>query len=234
MKTKPPIVISAASTSNVTSRAAGLSSPTVPAKKELVDYTKHYSNSHRAFTSHEARAMTELMHTEEFGRKKYQQVKDHLKRPRNPLMGDETPRDQYGVVVMNPKNFDKVSNGEYLFQKCSPDGNLRPSTTANHYRRPASKEPVGKIGVDDNLYHILGNRDVTETSSHSENLYEALGKEYEAKQHRRQQQEALNQYIAKEKAKRYEKHLKRHLLCLQKEAEEKIAELNFLKSNYNL
>ncbi len=68
----------------------------VEVKKEI----KLHNNGHKFFLAPEAKAMTETLQQENRTRDNFYRNKGHLPLPRNPLLGDETPRGD-NVRVLN-------------------------------------------------------------------------------------------------------------------------------------
>jgi hypothetical protein len=96
-----------------------------------IDPTKVYSNGHKTLGSMEALALQQLLKGENVRRENFHARKHEMKRDRNPLTGEATPREGEGEPVINP-NWEE-----------------RPP--------PPKKELTGKIGVRETKYAILGN-----------------------------------------------------------------------------
>lgn len=191
-----------------------------------VDFTKQWSDGHKSFNSAQVRALDELIHNEMGIRDRYESLKGQLRRPRNPLTGEETPRDSRGNIVMNPAKFHTVANGSPLFNPDYLAGTLT-------YTSPAKpkKELVGKIGVPDGKYEAMGN---TGSPARTDDMYGTIAYMHEKKKKLREEQLQIGQCIAREKAKRYRDQLQREILALHHKAEDRTAEINILKSKYNL
>lgn len=189
-----------------------------------IDFSKEYKNGHKAFNSTEARAMSELMHTEESTRERYQRIKAEIKRPRNPLMGESTPRDFRGSVVMNPKMLDTVNGGTSLF--------TREQIEYDSTYVKVEKSPIGKIGVPEQKYSILGNTLTIGSPAQAEDFYQTVSRHSDQKKRLKEDQDKIQQFIAREKAKRYQVQLSRQLLVLKKQIADKSAELDFVKTRY--
>ena len=95
---------------------------------------------------------------------------------------------------------------------------------------------VGKIGVHDGKYDVLGNTlasgEPPSSSTGGLDLFRSTQLINEKKRQKKGEQEKVSEYIAMEKAKRYEKELGRQMLVLQRKMEEKSREINVLKSTY--
>jgi len=65
---------------------------------------KRFTNGHKCFTSAEAKAMNEQQHRERVTELMFEQKKDNLVRPRNPMTGEQTPRTgaNYNEVRVDP------------------------------------------------------------------------------------------------------------------------------------
>jgi len=202
----------------------------LPAQKPVMlnrpslDFTKEFKNGHRAFNSTESRALSELMHTEVSTRERYQRIKADIKRPRNPLMGESTPRDIRGSVVMNPKLLDTVNGGTALFTREQIEYD-------NSYFK-FEKSPVGKIGVPEEKYSILGNSQIIGSPAQAEDFHQTVHRHSDQKKKMKEDQEKIQECIAREKAKRYQVQLSRQLLVLKKQIADKSAELDFVKTRY--
>lgn len=216
MKTKPP-----KSAAGVT---AVISTDDKPAYDPLL-YTRQYNNGHKFFNASEAKALTELLHTETSCRENFSTMRSKMVKPRNPLTGGVTPRDIRGEVVINPNAHGRVVNGEPLFTERSQ------SDSQEIARKFAPKGTVGKIGVNDTNYDILGNREPFgyDVSSQPENLFMHTQTQHRAKTAAMRERETINSFILKEKAKRREKELAREVTTLRLKAAEKERELEFLQ-----
>jgi hypothetical protein len=216
-----------------TKPAEGQESPQKPAGKSAanptdrpeVDFTKEWSNGHKFFTTPEQRAYSELLRTEERTRTNYDSVREKLTKPRNPLYGEVTPRDHRNNVVMNPRLLHTVKGGLPLFDRAnSPTREYRPNRTAE------------KIGIQQGKYDVLGNTcaegiAVSETGDQFD-LYKTVKMQHEKKVQEHKEQEKINEYVLKEKAKRYEKELGRQMLMLQRKFEDKNKEMLVLHSTF--
>ena len=98
-----------------------------------IDASKEFSNGHKTFTSMEAMAMQQLQ-TQERNRAEYFQANKHtMHRPRNPVLGEATPREGSGEPLM-PAYSSSPSEGEDLM-----------------------KNYTAKVGEITERYNILGN-----------------------------------------------------------------------------
>jgi PII-like signaling protein len=150
MKTKPNEAIV-----NIATEGSG-------GKKE-VDFTKEWSNGHKMLNTDQVGALTEILHQEERIRERFEKIKGDMKRPRNPLNGEPTPRDVRGEVVMNPKQFTTIRNGLPLFR----EHEMQPTIP----RRKKSDMLQGKIGVNETIYEVLGNSGASLTPSQPNDLF---------------------------------------------------------------
>jgi hypothetical protein len=218
MKTKPPK--SAASTKVV------VSNEDKPAYDPLL-YTKKWNNGHKFFLASEAKALTELLRTETNCMENFHTQKIGMVRPRNPLNGDITPRDARGEIVLNPNAHGKVANGIPLFSG-------RIISSSEIVTKFVQKGTVGKIGVTDSKYDILGNKGAFggNISSQPENLFSLAKTQNSLKLTQQEERAEINNYIAREKAKRHEKELTKQLTTLRQQAVAKERELEYLQNTY--
>ncbi len=190
-----------------------------------VDFAKQWTNGHKCFTSAESRAHVELLHTEERTRNRYDVIKTEFAKPRNPLNGEVTPRDVRGEAVMNPAKLNTVKGGILLFP---PDRDLSSSQALVSQRSP--KPTTAKIGVGAGKYDILGN--VDNRDSGPEDLFQTVRISTEEKQKRTQELQKKNDFIAMEKAKRYQKDLEREMILLKRQMEEKEKEMAIVQKQF--
>jgi hypothetical protein len=218
MKTKP-------------SKSAALTKVVVSTEEKPVYdpllYTKKWNNGHKFFLASEAKALTELLRTETNCRENFQTQKTGMVRPRNPLNGDITPRDARGEIVLNPNAHGKIANGIPLFSG-------RVSNSDEIVTKFVQKGTVGKIGITDSKYDILGNKGAFggNISSQPENLFSLTKTQNSLKAAELEERAEINQYIAREKAKRHEKELTKQLTALKQQAAAKERELEYLQSSY--
>ena len=91
------------------------------------------SIGHKTFLSSEAKAFQENLHAERQRREHFDKNKGNMFMPRNPLIGEQTPREGEGNPIMRPE--------------CGYES-----------REFVAKDVVtGKIGVDEGRYNVLGN-----------------------------------------------------------------------------
>jgi len=180
------------------------------------DPHRKWSNGHKCFNSAESRAHVELLIHEKSAQDNFYSLKDtgKMRKPRNPLNGDPTPRDVRGTLVQNPRLLPTVTNGELLFN-ASNSIEVDPS---KFYKKPMT----GKIGIDDSRYRILGNTMIREDSQTEEEdlFYLAKQKQLDGVA-RKADEEAVNAIIVKEKLRRYELNMIREVERLKQQLESK-------------
>lgn len=196
--------------------------------KPEVDFNKEWKNGHKAFNSQQVRALDELINTEDHLRERYEKIKGEIKRPRNPLVGDATPRDYRGNVVLNPGLLNTVKGGVSLFSAEQLNGTL--VTRASPFKSPA-KQLAGKIGVSEDKYTTLGS---IGSPAQPDNLYQTAAIQHERRKKLQEERQQVSEYIAKAKAKRYEEQLHRELRALQKQVDAKSSEISLLKTKFDL
>lgn len=211
-----------------------------------VDFTKQWTNGHKFFTSDQSVAFVELLHTEERTRERHERFKNDATRPRNPINGDPTPRDSRGEAVMNPKQFHTVKINRIPLH--SPYDEDLSSSIVGKFTR---KEPMGKIGVPEEKFNVLGNTMapgkilcsdsllpifivLLGNPALAEDLHKTVARYHEKKAEQAAEREKINEYIAREKALRHQKELGRQLKILNRQMEEKQKEMTFIKTQYNL
>ena len=64
----------------------------MPTLKDLQASRKRFTNGHKTFTASEMEALHELLHHEETRRNRFNKLKHEMKKARNPLTGEKTPR----------------------------------------------------------------------------------------------------------------------------------------------
>lgn len=116
------------------------------------EYGKRFTNGHKCFTSSQVKAVNELQAHEDNYRETFRREKDIFMRARDPMVGDETPRDAHGQPIMNASKLKAnvvANNAELLFPKGrGPGRSAQPM-----------KLPPGQIGTSVEKYNILGNKD---------------------------------------------------------------------------
>lgn len=176
------------------------------------DPHRKWTNGHKSFTSSESRALNELLNRERDTQDRFHELKSTMKKPRNPLNGEPTPRDVRGEVVLNPNAHGKAVGGNLL---------MDPNAGEIDHAKFAKKEPMGKIGVAQGKYDILGNTLAKENPAEPEDLY-FLAKKNQMKMIAKQaDQEAINASIVKEKLRRYELEMIRQVESLKQQLAEK-------------
>jgi hypothetical protein len=70
---------------------------------ELQNKHKRFTNGHKTFTSAEMESMHELLHHEDTRRNNFEKNKHSWRMPRNPLTGEETPRENEGEFIIQPQ-----------------------------------------------------------------------------------------------------------------------------------
>jgi hypothetical protein len=198
-----------------------------PKEKPPVDFTKQWTNGHKTFTSAQCRALNEMIHTEDAIRGRFEKIRSDIKKPRNPLTGEPTPRDIRGNVVLNPGALNTVNGGIPLY-----DSETQSSGTGTNRFSP--KTPMGKIGVTENKYDILGNTETISTPAQPGNLDIVASIIHERRKKILEDQTNMAQLVAKEKAKRHQKQLERDLYSMRKQMDDKAAEIQFLKERFNI
>ena len=116
------------------------------------EYGKRFTNGHKSFTSAQVKAVNELQAHEEKFREDFMRDREVFMRARDPMVGDETPRDAHGQPIMNSsqlKSHIVSNNAELLFPANRP-----PARSV-----PPIKNPPGQIGTRVEKYNILGNRE---------------------------------------------------------------------------
>ena len=169
------------------------------------DPHRKWSNGHKCFNSAESRAHVELLNHEKNAQDNFYSMKDTglMRKPRNPLNGDPTPRDVRGTLVQNPRLLPSVTNGEYLFNP----SNTMEVDPSKFYKKPMTS----KIGVDESRYHILGNTVVPMDTSETEDLFSLTKQRQLDGIAKKADEEAVNAIIVKEKLRRYELNMAREV-----------------------
>lgn len=98
--------------------------------------TKRFTNGHVCFVAAQQKAFQELLKKEFDKKERFDRLKTELKMPRNPLVGEATPREGEGRPLLN-------------------DFWLESASTSKQQSKP--KDVTLKIGVDDKKYQFLGN-----------------------------------------------------------------------------
>jgi len=185
-------------------------------------YKKEWKNGHKCFNAAESKAFSEQLYTESTSVDRFELNRRAMVRPRNPLNGDYSPRNARGVIVMNPNASHTVVGGVRLFSD---------DKTATQIA--VKKDLIGKIGVPDSKYNILGNQlnhsinDQPDVFNHTQQLAATLKQKTD-------EHDIIRNNIAREKALRQQRDIERQINVLQMEAAEKSSQLDFLKTTYKL
>jgi hypothetical protein len=177
------------------------------------DASKKWTNGHKSFTSAESRALNELLNKERTTQERFVLLKDVMKKPRNPLNGEPTPRDVRGEAVINPNAHGHAVGGNMLFSANTGDAVVS--------KFVVKKEPMGKIGVQDGKYDILGNTMAKGTPAEPEDLYFVAKKNQMKLVAKKADQDAINASIVKDKLRRYELEMTREVERLKQQLNEK-------------
>lgn len=124
-----------------------------------VDYTKIWNDGHKCFNSTQSRAFTELLMTEEKFKEKFHRDKYDYRKPRNPLIGDSTPRDGTNRPILNPAKYNTVVGSNFLFNKDKELERTNYHRKSGTFEKKIRKNEIysDKIGVDERKYDVLGN-----------------------------------------------------------------------------
>jgi hypothetical protein len=138
------------------------------------------------------------------------------------LQLSRTPRNSNGEPVLNPRAYDKVANGIPLFPTDRPP------------MRELKKKPppVAKIGIDDKLYDVLGNKIAAATSAQPKDLYMLAQATAEMKAARRNEAEKLKQCKDRAHAQRQMKLLETEARLLREASDKREQELQTLRQTY--
>lgn len=104
--------------------------------------TKRFTNGHVCFVAAQQKAFQELLKLELQKKERFDRLKTELTMPRNPLIGEPTPREGEGRPIIN----------EYWLDLESP-------------QKAKQKDVTLKIGVDDKKYQFLGNSPTRQKSN---------------------------------------------------------------------
>jgi hypothetical protein len=177
------------------------------------DADRKWKNGHKNFTSVESSSFIELLNKERVTQERFEVLKDVMKKARNPLNGESTPRDERGEKVINPNAHGKAQGGNMLF-----DSTLPPAEVSSFH---VKKEPMGKIGVQDGKYNILGNTLTKGTPAEPEDLYFLAKKNQMKLVAKKADQDAINASLVKDKLRRYELEMTREVERLKQQLNEK-------------
>jgi hypothetical protein len=196
-------------------------------KSKEVDFNKTYFNGHKFFDAPQTKAFKELLKIENRTGENFEKAKAVLVKPRNPINGDPTPRDDRGIRVLNPNLHGTVKGGTLLFRENDS------SPPRESLSRFAAKRPTEKIGITDGKYDILGRSGEMEVDMiSSKAFFEATQTLHAKKMEVERDKETLNSMIMKQKAKRHEKELTRQLAQLQQQSAAKMRELEYIQQKY--
>lgn len=193
-----------------------------------VDFKKKWNNGHKTLTAAEAKALHELLVSETSKQLNFQQNSHIMMRGRNPLTGEATPRTQTGEVVLD------VNNKKYLGKLQGGNLILPEDRKLEDYVPPKQEYiPVGKIGVDEGKYLVLGNTLLDKGKAAQPLDLKAHAKECARREAvAKAEEEAMRTCKLKVMAKRREKKLMGEVAVLRRQAEEKDAEIRRLRETY--
>lgn len=178
------------------------------------DPHRKWTNGHKSFTSAESRALNELLNREKSTQERFVLMKDVMKKPRNPLNGEETPRDERGEVVLNPNAHGKAVSGNSLFNPAHKEVDPEKFT---------KKQPIGKIGIMEGKYDILGNTIAKANPAEPEDLYFLAKKNQLKLATKKADEDAIRAALVKEKLRRYELEMVRQVEALKQQLAQKEA-----------
>lgn len=202
--------------------------PSSSASHPPVDFAKKWTNGHKCYCSQESRAHAELLATEGRAQDRYETIKSEFVKPRNPVNGEITPRDARGEAVLNPAKLYTVKGGIPLFPPTDLAGtNL--SLTLQKQRCP--KPTTVKVGVNNEKYDILGNT-IGGIHTTSEDLFHTVRLQSDVQRQKQEELYKKNEFIAKEKAKRYQNDLERQMFALKRQMEEKEKEIAMVQKYF--
>jgi hypothetical protein len=177
------------------------------------DPHRKWTNGHKSFTSSESRALNELLDKERTTQERFQELKTVMKKPRNPLNGEPTPRDVRGEIILNPNAHGQATGGNLLYD---PDAHARFDPG-----RFEKKAPQGKIGVVEEKYDILGNTTQPSNPAEPEDLYYLAKKNQMKMIAKKADEDAIKAALVKEKLRRYELDMVRQVEALKQQLNEK-------------
>ena len=188
-------------------------------------FAREYKDGHKTLNSKEAKAITELLVSENKKRDAFLRnlSKDVLGRPRNPLNGEETPRNIRGEPIMNSVALIEATNKIPLMNKDMPYREL-----------PKKMEPLGKIGVNEENYRkALGNSvsDYTVGAAQPVDLFARTKNESEIKAQTLRKAEMVADAKKRASAQRHEQHLIMTINQLRSQLREKESELDILRNS---
>lgn len=185
------------------------------------EYGKRFTNGHKQFNSSQVTAVNELQSHEDRYRENFKLLRGIMTKPRDPLAGDPTPRDETGECVLNPNAHGTNVNGYPLFPK-------------THAREPKVRTPekmvTGQIGVPDHKYLILGNKeeDIMKASAQPEDLFKKAQMDLARKSGKKADEAELARCKTEIKANRQAVKLAQSIAKMKITMDKKQAELDFL------
>lgn len=185
------------------------------------DPHRKWTNGHKSFTSSESRALNELLNRERSTQERFVLLKEVMKKPRNPLNGEQTPRDERGEAVINPNAHGKAVGGNSLFNPNHGEVDLE------RFTKP---EPMGKIGVAEGKYDILGNTIAKANPAEPEDLYFLAKKNQMKMASRKADEDAIRAALVKEKLRRYELDMVRQVEALKQQLAQKEATIRLFNA----
>lgn len=185
------------------------------------EYGKRFSNGHKSFTASQVKAVNELQSHEERYRENFKTLRDIMTRPRDPLAGDATPRQINGDPVLNPNAHGTNIHGFPLFPK---DHHLTLKL------RPSKKLTTGQIGVPDDKYLILGNKDedIMGASAQPVDLFRKTQEEKARKSAAKDMQAELVRCQTEVKVQRQQVRLAQTIARMKADIDKKERELKYL------
>ena len=182
---------------------------------------KRFTNGHKTFLAPEAEAFKEFLASEISKRENFLRTKETLIRPRDPLAGEPTPRDRDGAPVLAPSQYGAIIGGRPLFPKDRSPVHI-----------PLPKETIGKIGVHDARYTVLGNKGLNQTFAQPEDLHARAAADHERKMKTQREADLKGTLKMTVDAKRHAAILEKQIDSLRSQLAEKEKELKILKDNF--
>jgi hypothetical protein len=197
-----------------------------------LDPHKKFTNGHKFFLAHESKGYVELLKREESTQTNYHATKMSKTRPRDPLNGDPTPRDKDGNAVLNTsKPGAQAVGGQPLFPERV---NVLPFEQTATYQTFLKKQAVGKIGVDEERYSVLGNT-VSPLSALPDDLAYLVKKTGAPKKSSKEaMQREVTENIQRQKLMREQRKLNREFINMKLDLEAKESNMNTLSSTFRL
>ena len=188
-------------------------------------FAREYKDGHKTLNSKEAKAITELLVSENKKRDAFQRnlSLDILGRPRNPLTGEETPRNIRGEPIMNSTALIEATNKIPLMNRDMPYREL-----------PKKMEPLGKIGVHEEIYRkALGNSvsDYSVGAAQPIDLFARTKNESDIKAKTLKNAEKIADAKKRASAQRHEQHLIMTINQLRAQLRDKESELEVLRNS---